>query len=297
MAIVLLHCPLNISRSLGKMMEEFCRPLQEKHKIEIQIQVQPHRSSEESLFKSYFEKDDLPDLTVGQVDDFANLPAGYLSAHFRSLPGRYPVRQELADIGFTDVNGYFHPFVIIPFAIFYNQNLLEEKDLPRTWKDLLDTRWQRQILMPDDSRMVSVIIKSFMEADFPDDFSNFKANVIHQGSPVEVVNAVDEGKYPLGITNIAFARISSQKNIRIIWPQDGLFCMPQVMVWSQKAAEPLLEIGDFLMSRPVQEYLAMQSFVPVSPDVPLPALISDHNCSLRWKGWESFLNVVKGRHG
>jgi hypothetical protein len=58
----------------------------------------------------------------------------------------------------------------------------------------------------------------------------------------------------------------------------------------------MLEIGDFLMSRPVQEYLALQSFVPVSPEVPLPQLIEDNHCGLRWKGWEYFLEVIRGRN-
>jgi len=230
------------------------------------------------------------------VDDFANLPAGYLEEHFRPLPGRWPLREELSRIGFGDSRGYFHPFVVIPFAIFYNPNLLKAEEIPRKWQDLLDPRWKGRILMPDSFRIVSLVVRKFMKADFPEHTENLDQNVVHQGSPMDVVSGVDEGSYPLGITNIAFARISRQKNTRIIWPEDGLFCMPQVMVWSKNAPEALLETGDFLFSRAIQEYLALQSFVPASPEVDLHPLVSENDCHLRWNGWDSFLNVIQGRH-
>jgi len=277
------------------MMEAFCREFTEKHNIEVTIDTQPHRPSEKSLFEDCVEKDQMPDLTVGHVDDFADLSAGYLAEHFQTIPGRFPIRKELADMGWTDNNGYFHPFVVIPFAIFYNQNVLKENDIPRVWEDLLYERWAGKILMPDEFRIVSLVVKAFMNADFPNRFDRMKTNFVHQGSPMEVITAVDEGRYPIGITNIAFARISKQKNTRIIWPADGLFCMPQVMVWGRNAAEPLFEIGDFLMSPQVQTYLSLQSFVPAAPDIPMHELVTNNQCNLRWKGWDSFLAALKGR--
>jgi hypothetical protein len=296
MARIFMHCPLNISRTLEKMMEEFCQQWQQKHGIEVQIKMQPHRPDEESLFQGYLKEGGLPDLTLGHVNDFADLAPSYLEQHCLSLPGRFPIRKELAERNFIDAKGYFHPFAVIPFAMFYNRNLVNPDEAPKSWRDLASPRWRKRILMPDDFRMVSVIVKASMEADLPDYFKGFEENVTHQSSPLEVVNAVDEGKYHIGITNIAFARISSQKNISIIWPQEGMFCMPMIMTWSKAAPEPMLEIGDFLMSRPVQEFLAMQSFVPASDEVPLPPLVAQNNCNLRWKDWQYFLKVVKGRH-
>lgn len=294
MAKILVHCPLNISRTLEEMLKEYCQKVEEKLGARVELETQPHRPQEEGLFEKYLEKGNLPELVVGHVNDFANLPAGYLEEHFLSLPGRWPLRPELVEAGFLDPKGYFHPFVVIPFAMFYNSNLLAEDDLPTAWEDLLEARWQKQVLMPDDYRMVSRIIRTFMEAHYPERFAGFQENVVHKGAPIDVVNAVDEGHYSLGITNIAFARISRHKNTRLIWPRDGLFCMPQVMVWSKNSNENLLEVGDFLMSNQVQEYLALQAFVPASPDVAIPQLLTNHNFSLRWEGWEHYLGVIKG---
>jgi spermidine/putrescine-binding protein len=297
MARVFLHCSLNISRSLVEMMEEYGQKMQDKYGIEVKIKTQPHRPDEESLFKSDFEKSQLPDLIVGHVNDFAVLPKGFLEEHFRSLPERFPIKKNLADIGFKDPQGYFHPFVIIPFAIFYNKNLLDEKDIPQSWQDLLDPKWSKKVRMPDDFRMVSKIVRTFMEANYPDRFENFKDNVIHSKSPIDVVHAVDRGEYPIGITNIAFARISRNKNTRLIWPDDGFFCMPQVMVWSKYADNRLLEMGDFLMSPQVQEYLALQGFIPVSPDIDEPQLFADKDYKLHWKNWDYYLKIIRETKG
>ncbi|WHH60995.1 ABC transporter substrate-binding protein [Petroclostridium sp. X23] len=294
MVRVLVHCPLNISRSLEEMLKEFGREMEQKHKVEIEVITQPHRPTEEGLFQMYLKDDRMPELIIGHVNDFADLPAGFLEENFRSLPDRFPMRKELVDAGFTDAKGFFQPFVVIPFAMFYNPNLLEENNIPDSWEDLLQTRWRKQILMPDEYRMVSKIIRTFMQAHYLDRFADFQNNVIHEGAPIDVVNGVDEGRYPLGITNIAFARISRNKNTRLIWPRDGIFCMPQVMVWSKKADDRLLEIGDFLLSKQVQEYLALQTFVPASPEVAIPKILAEHHLHLRWESWEHYLSVIKG---
>jgi hypothetical protein len=294
MAKILVHCPLNISRTLEEMLKGYCQEMEERTGTRVELETQPHRPQEKGLFEKYQEEGNLPELVVGHVNDFADLPAGYLEEHFLSLPGRWPLRSELMEAGFGDPKGYFHPFVVIPFTMFYNINLLTEGELPAMWENLLEVRWRKQVLMPDDYRMVSKIIRTFMEAHYPERFADFQENVVHKGAPIDVVNAVDEGHYPLGITNIAFARISRHKNTRLIWPRDGLFCMPQVMAWSKNAPKNLLEIGDFLMSNQVQEYLALQAFVPAAPDTAIPQLLTDHHFSLRWEGWEHYLSIIKG---
>ena len=294
MARVLLHCPLNISRSLEEMLKEFGRKLEEKHGISISVEPQPHRPTEEGPFKAYAEKGEIPDVIVGHVNDFAELPDGFLQEHFRALPGRFPMRPELEEAGFRDKEGYFHPFVVIPFAMFYNVSLLSEAEAPKAWTDLFAVRWREKIRMPDDYRMVSKIICTFLKANYPDRFSEFRKNVVNAGAPIDVVNDVDGGSHPVGITNIAFARVSRYKNTRLIWPEDGIFCMPQAVIFSKSADDSLLEIGDYLFSEPVQQYLALQAFVPASPETALSPLFTEHPCRLQWESWENYLSVIKG---
>ncbi|WP_027398867.1 ABC transporter substrate-binding protein [Anaerovorax odorimutans] len=294
---VYLHCPLNVSRTLVQMISEYGEKMQDKYGEKIEILDQPHRPEEKSLFETDFENDEFPDMIIGHVNDFAALPDGYLEKYFLSIPDRFPIRKELEDMGFKDDKGYFHPFTVIPFAYFYNVNLLEEKDVPKSWEDLLNDTWSKKIRMPDEFRMVSIIIRTFMRANYPERFSIFNKNAVHSGSPIDVVQSVDKGEYPLGITNIAFARISKNKNTKLIWPKDGFFCMPQVMVFSKKADKRLLELGDFLMGKEVQEYLALQSFIPASAEIEVPKLLSQNNYKLYWDNWDNYLKVIKEGKG
>ncbi len=296
MESILLHCPLNISRTLSQMMVDFCETLRKKYGNTLELEIQPHRPEEKSELKACLEKGRMPAMAVGHVDDLADLSPGVLEKLCLALPGRFPLRKELADLGFGDARGYFHLFSVVPFAMFYNPTLVAEDQVPASWKDLLSPRWRGKIRMPDPFRIVSAVVGACLQDDFPDEFKQFEQNAVQAGSPPEVVADVDAGNFPIGITNIAFARISRQKNTRIIWPKDGLFCMPQAMVFGRDASPAVLEIGDYLLSPAVQEYLAMQSFVPASPEVALHPLVAENHCNLRWKGWDSFLSVVSARH-
>lgn len=296
MAKVLVHLPLNISRAIEEMLKDFGREMEQKHGIKLDVASQ-HQCAPADKQDKDMEKDAIPDLLVGNVNYFYKFPGNYLEEHFRPLPGRFPLRPELAGAGFADPRGYFHPFVIIPFAIFYNPDVLGEKELPQVWADLLDARWRGKILMPAEHHMAPKMIRAFMQAYYPERFAALRQNLVYDDAPINVVNAVDEGRYPLGITNISFARVSRNKNIRLLWPRDGMFCMPQVMVWSKKADDRLLEIGDYLLSSPVQEYLTLQTFVPVSAAVDIPQVLTEHDFSLSWRGWDDFLNAIKGSDG
>lgn len=299
MARIFVHLPLNISRTLEQFIKEFGRVMESKHGLQVevdsQIRCQPDNANPgNNELENDIDESSIPDLVVGSVNYFSNFPDGYLNKHFRPLPGRFPIRPELAEAGFADPEGYFHPFVIIPFAIFYNFNMFVQEEPLRRWEDLLDSRWQDKICLPDKYHMAPKMLRAYMQAYYPERYDVLHKNLVYQGAPINVINAVAEGRYPMGITNISFARIASRnKNIRLLWPLDGLFCMPLVMVWSKKTDERLLEIGDFLLSKPVQEYLALQTFVSVSAEVAIPQLLTENNFSLRWKGWDDFLDVIK----
>ena len=55
----------------------------------------------------------------------------------------------------------------------------------------------------------------------------------------------------------------------------------------------MLEIGDSLLSREVQEYLVLQNFIPVSSEIALPKLLEGYNYRFRWKDWDYYLQVIR----
>lgn len=292
MAKILIDLPLNISRTLEEMLKEVGREMEKKDGITLEIINRHQCHSDNANLENKFLNSNVPDLVIGHAEYFSTFSEKYLKENFRSLPNRFPIRTELKDAGFPDEKGFFHPFTVIPFAMFYNPGMLGDQDLPEVWEDVLDDCWAGRIIMPDKQHMAPKMLSALMQMDYPEKISNFKQNFIFSGAPINVVNAVDEEQYPIGITNITFARISGNKNIRLLWPKDGFFCMPQIMAFSNQADERLLEVGDFLLSRKVQEFLAFQTFVPVSSDVEMPQILIEHQFKLKWKGWEDFFQVM-----
>ena len=53
MAKILVHCPLNISRTLEAMLEEHCRGMEGRLGMRIELETQPHRPQEKGLFEKY----------------------------------------------------------------------------------------------------------------------------------------------------------------------------------------------------------------------------------------------------
>jgi len=281
MARIFIHQPLNISRALEEMLGKFALDQESKSGIHVEIvsemQCQPEKEEKKGIETICAgDEKDLPDMFIVHGNYFSGLSGNYRKQNFLPLPARFPLRSELKE-KFGDPEGYIHPFTVMPFAMFYNPSLLNAKQLPRLWSDILSPCWKDKICMPDKNHLAPKAIRSYMKANYPESFDDFLKNLVYMGAPVNVVNAVDSGQYPMGITNISFARISRNKNIRIHWPEDGMLCMPQIMVWSRKADERLVVFGDFMRSPLVQEYLAMQSFIPVTEEIDFPKLIKEHD--------------------
>ncbi len=298
MAGILMQLPLNIGRAIEEMLKEYGREFERKFGIPINIDNRHICASDDAGERAcepagQVGEASMPDMLIGHPNYFNQFPEGALQAYFRPVPSRFPLRPELAEAGFADPGGYFHPFVITPFAVFYNPKISREETLPRRWADLLDNCWMKKIALPDKQHMGPQTIRAYMKACYPEKSSAYDRNMVHLGTPINVVNAVDEGLYPLGITNISFARISRNKSIRIQWLQEGLLCMPLVMVWHKKAGDRMLELGDFLLSGSVQEYLALQTFMPVSVDAAIPQLLTGEHSSLVWNGWDNFMKAIR----
>lgn len=296
MARVLVHLPLNISRAIEEMLKDFGRGMKQKHGIKLEI-ANLHKCFAAGGQGRDGDQEGLPDLLIGNANYILQLAGDNLVEHVRPLAGRFSLRPELVRAGFADSQGYFHPFTIVPFAIFYNPHVVKEEDLPRVWADLLDAAWRGKILMPAEHHMAAENDQGPHAGLLSGKGSCPGAEYGFCRGCINVVNAVDQGHYPLGITNVTFARVSRNKNISMLWPEDGLFCMPLVMVWHKKAEDRLLAIGDYLLSDRVQEYLALQTFVPVSSAVHTPPALIENNFNLIWRGWADFINILQGTLG
>lgn len=286
---VLLHCPMNISRAFSNLIREFIQTDYSDSNTEFEVYDEPHRLGSEDTLLASVKVGRPPALYIGHATDFGRLSAPEISANFEPIPD-LPLAESLQRLGFKHNHNYFHPFTIIPFGVIYNKNLVVEKH-PLSWQDFQDPVYSGKIRIPDRQRTISRVLTGTMKTLYPDTYEKFINNCVFQGSPIDVVNAVDQGEYHYGMVNVAFSRFSRLKNTGIMWIKEGAFCMPQVIAVGKGKRELVGKIIDYIFSPPIQDFFTLQGFIPaVSGEI--PAVLQKDDLHLIWKGWEAFLKAT-----
>lgn len=286
---IILHCPMNMSRALFTMISEFAQKKYSPNGIEFEVYDEPHRLGQEDSLLSSIEEGRPPALYIGHATDFGRLSAAEINASFDKIPG-LPLAESLQRLGFKHEEDFFHPVTVIPFGVIYNKGLVGD-NRPLKWQDFQDAKYRAQILIPDRQRTISRVLVGTMKKLYPDSYEKFVDNCVFKGSPIEVVNAVDQGLYHYGMVNIAFSRFSRLKNTAIIWLEEGSFCMPQVLAVGKGKLELVKKIVDYILSPKLQDFFALQGFIPaVSGEI--PAVLQKDSLQLIWQGWEMFLQAT-----
>lgn len=289
MPSVFLHSPLNINLSLADMLRTAVGEIGQKHHTTVRVKALTCHQREDGQLPLAI--DEIDDMVITYGSDLAALTKHERREWLRPCAGQFPLREELSARGFEDPQGYFHPIFLIPLLIIYNQKLVPANNAPQKWEDLLDEKWRGQILFPERHLPASRALLALMQDLFPDRYADFLKHIVFRGSPVDVKNAVDEGQYPVGVNKVSFARFSRHKNLAMVWPSEGAFGLPNIMLWRVGTDEALLDVGHFLRSAPLQEFFLRNGYIPVSAEVPMLPEAEINNCRLFWKGWDWFLKM------
>lgn len=128
----------------------------------------------------------------------------------------------------------------LPMVFLVNTDLVAEADIPQTWKDLADPKWEGKIAFADPASSGSAftqlctILMDYGKADndYADGWalvqSMIKNLVIQSGSSGAHKN-VDSGEYPIGITLEKAAvqyDTSDAGHLKMIYPTDGTSAVP-----------------------------------------------------------------------
>lgn len=288
MVKIQIRLPLNISRGFTELLREHLAsfPGADQGEIEIEDCHGCGRTEKQSLRHG--------DIVIGFIPELVRQRDDYLLEHLISVPGRFPIDKALQNSGFVDPLGCFHTFAVVPFVILYNPDYTDASEVPCTWKELLTPRWKGRIMMPGPEHIAPQVIRAVLKYENPSQVQALTENFICRGMPPNVIEAVRNGEFSLGITNITFGKISGNHNIKMIWPEDGILCMPQMIAWKKGLDNKLLKIGDFIFSAPIQNFLAQQSFVPAAIAGTMPDNYDARSTAvLKWSGWDDFRTALK----
>jgi len=156
---------------------------------------------------------------------------------------------------------------IHPMVIMYNTKLVAENELPRKWSDLFDCKWRGKLVMGDPVKSSSTYIQAYgLNKLFGlQGLEKLAAVVKNVPSTSMVYKGVAMGEYALGITMeyAAYTYIAGgQKEIGIVYPEEGTFFSPEgvVLIKGAKNPEAAKLMYDFFCSKEAQQALFINTF-------------------------------------
>jgi iron(III) transport system substrate-binding protein len=143
---------------------------------------------------------------------------------------------------FRDKDGQLTAWRITPVGILYNTEQVKAGEIPASLDDLLDSKWQGRISMPDPSRHASTAtylwnlqqIKGDRWQDFVRALAKQRPLLVESYSSVP--NAIVRGEASVGITYIQYA--GQTKGPISFAPISQVFADPSDAALSAKAAHP-----------------------------------------------------------
>ncbi len=202
--------------------------------------------------------------------------ADYVSFKEANILQQYTSPEAAAiDPKFIDPEGYYTAARLVGVGIGYNTGLVTEEEAPKTWNDLLDPKWNDQIVMSDPGS--SGTTKYWMNAMMCSDKygADFMQQLKDNGSYLEsgttaTHNQVAASAYKVGVLlDYVTANLSAEGSpIAFLYPEDTISIpSPIGLVADCKNEENGKLLYDFIISKEGQEILVANNLVAVRDDV------------------------------
>jgi ABC-type Fe3+ transport system substrate-binding protein len=159
-------------------------------------------------------------------------PEGVFAKYSPMAAAKFPAK-------FRDKDGQLTAMRVTPVGILYNTELVKSADVPKTFDDLIDAKWQGKVAMPDPSRHASTAqflwnmeqIKGDKWMDFARGLAKQKPHLVESYSSVP--NVIVRGESAVGITYVQYA--GQTKGPIGFAPLDKVFGDPSDVALSAKA--------------------------------------------------------------
>ena len=144
--------------------------------------------------------------------------------------------------------------------IMVNTKLVAEKDMPKSWKDLLDPKWKDKVVIANPAKSGSAYAQVYglYKLLGKDGLAKLIDNLKILDSSSLVYKGVAEGEFPVSITMeyAAYRYVAGgSDSVKIIYPADGTIFSPEglAMVKGAKHPEATKALIDFMLSKDVED--------------------------------------------
>jgi iron(III) transport system substrate-binding protein len=191
-----------------------------------------------------------------------------------------PKGVETFPAGFKDKNGYYFGMRATLSVIAHNPKLVPDKDAPKTWKDLLNSKWSGKMVSahPGYSGIIMTHVLTIVNLYGWDYFRDLAKNKLHLvQSANDPAGVVASGERPVGVNGAEYFYYKTLKQgnpIKIVYPKEGVPLVVSPVAIAKDAPHPNAAklFTEFIFSKESQQLLAdKEGLYTGHPDVTYPA--------------------------
>lgn len=207
--------------------EQYVKPLVDKFEKETGVKVKLLTGDESIVNKIMVEKENV------QADIFFSNDAGaleYLRAKGALQPYNSPGAQDIL-AQYKSPDNFWYPLGARARVLMYNKELISEEEMPKSFWELTDPKWQGQFMIPRGGNASMVAHITALRAIWGDEKTKQWVQTIAQNSGAvvkdhaEIRKAVGAGEYKIGVVNDNYfyqqLREDQDNNVGIIYPDQG----------------------------------------------------------------------------
>ncbi|HEY7219640.1 MAG TPA: extracellular solute-binding protein [Candidatus Binatia bacterium] len=182
--------------------------------------------------------------------------------------------------GFKDKAGYYYGMRATLSVIAYNPKNIADKDAPKTWKDLLNSKWSGKEVSahPGYSGIIMTHVLALVNVYGWDYFRDLAKNKLHLvQSANDPAGVVASGERPLGVNGAEYFYYKTLKQgnpIKIVYPKEGvpLVVSPVAIAKDSQHPNAAKLFTEFIFAKESQQLLAdKEGLYTGHPDVTYPA--------------------------
>ncbi|HXG52341.1 MAG TPA: extracellular solute-binding protein [candidate division Zixibacteria bacterium] len=166
--------------------------------------------------------------------------------------------------GFKDKDGYYFGMRATLSVIAHNPKVVPEKDAPKTWKDLLNSKWKGRMVSahPGYSGIIMTHVLALVNLYGWDYFRDLAKNSLHLvQSANDPAGVVASGERPIGVNGAEYFYYKTLKQgnpIKIVYPAEGVPLVVSPVAVAKDAPHPNAAklFMEFIFARESQQLLA-----------------------------------------
>ena len=186
------------------------------------------------------------------------------------------------DIGIQE---YILGYNQLPIVLIYNTRLVQQSEVPRSWKEILETKWKGRLALADPraSGSAYIALSFLLELDSNSkeyNWDNAKKLIHNVDGKIlpkssEVYEGVAKGDFSIGISmeEAAINLINQGEPIGIVYLEEGTPVINDSIALMKDARnkEGAIEFIEFVLNKKVQSYMVDRFYLrSVRSDVILP---------------------------